>query len=107
MMRQSFGHASWYRKEPRRVETPAGSLPLEVVKNTTRNYKGPFKKGESILLIAYQKDTNALRKNSPALKAMVARQKSGNFFISYYIRGKRCLLGVVEMQKKTPGQLNQ
>lgn len=87
--------------------TLTGSLPLEVIKNTTRNYKGPFRKGESILLIAYQKDTNAFTKNSPALDAMVAKQKKGNFFVSYRSRGKRCLLGVGEMQKKTPGQLNQ
>ena len=84
----------------------SGSLPVEVIKNTTRNYKGPLKKGEHITVIAYQ-HSDKFQKNSPAISKLVAKQKNGAFFISYRVQGKKCLVRVNEFQRKTSSEQNQ
>jgi hypothetical protein len=86
-----------------------GSLPVEVIKNTTRNYKGPFKKGETILLIAYQSSKEQLIRNSPAIRALITRQKlaAGAGLISYRAGTKRCLAAAGEFQRTTGNQENQ
>lgn len=87
--------------------TAEGSLLVEVTKNNSRNYKGPFKKGDRLVLIAYQKKQKEFQKNSPAIQAIVSKNKNEFFYVSYRIRGRRCLARGSEFQKKNPGQLNQ
>jgi hypothetical protein len=86
-----------------------GSLPVEVTKNTVRNYKGPLKKGDEIVLVAYQNFQEPLAKNPADVQSLMARIKKSkaSCFVSYREKGNKCLVLIGEFQKKTSNQSNQ
>jgi hypothetical protein len=87
--------------------TEAGALPLEVIKNAIRNYKGPLKKGERILLIAYQENQKSFTANSLAVQSLISDRKNQPALISYHVPSKKCLVRVGTLEKNNPIQKNQ
>jgi hypothetical protein len=87
--------------------TEAGSLPLEAVKNNSRNYKGPLKKGERLLLLAYKENQNSFTPNSGAIQGLISNKKNQPALISYHEGLRKCVTRIGGFEQKNSIQQNQ
>ena len=83
------------------------NLPIEVMKGTERAYTEPFKKGESITLLARQNKGESNRKYSKEISQLISSKKDAVAFISIWVSGKRYLHPVSEFKKKSGHSSNQ
>ncbi len=83
-------------------------LAVEVVKGADRNYAGTLTKGDVVLILARKDNGQAPRKASAKLAAGISKsKKTGDGFISYWIKNKQYVSSVTEFKMTSSQTRNQ
>ncbi|MBK5280096.1 MAG: hypothetical protein JJE09_14655 [Bacteroidia bacterium] len=83
------------------------SIGVEVIKGNDRAYKGTFKKGDTITILARQDKGNRYFKSSDDVSALISSEANTSAFISIWLNGKRYLHPIAEFKDKAGHTLNQ
>jgi hypothetical protein len=83
--------------------TDGKSMPIEVLKNNTRNYTGPYVKNDALTVIAWS--TNATEVSPQQTSWLAANGAAAA--LEYFVNGQVRMLPIKEFEKVNPDRVNQ